>query len=147
MSEEHKANADKMKAEAMKFKKEASNANATSLALKQKLEELKAEQQRLVDAADVKGFQEGIAEATKHYKQQVESLQDKAYGVGFIHGLKAAGIPETFELYKAMPKYPRQRPAPAPAPAATPPEVGTPAEDIEKPDSPTETEATDDPKP
>lgn len=55
-SEEHKANADKMKVEATKFKKEASNANAASLALKQKLEELKAEQQRLVDAADMKGF-------------------------------------------------------------------------------------------
>lgn len=41
-SEDPKANADKMKAEAAKYKKKASNTNAASLALKQKLEELKA---------------------------------------------------------------------------------------------------------
>ncbi|KAF7149336.1 hypothetical protein RHSIM_Rhsim03G0134900 [Rhododendron simsii] len=106
----HKANVDKMKAEVAKYEKEASNANAASLALKQKLDDLKAEQPGLVDAEDANGFQEGIVKATRHYKVQVESLQDKACGVGFILGLKAA------------------------------------AEDAEKPDSPTEIEATGDPK-
>lgn len=96
-----------------------------------------------MDAADEKGFQEGTAEATKHYKKQVASLQDKACGVGFILGLKAAGIPETSELYKAMPKYPRQTPTPPPAEL----EITTPADDTGKPDSPTEAEADEEPKP
>lgn len=63
-SEDHKAQAEKMKAEAAKYKKEASNANTALLALKQKLEELKTEQKRLVDVRDAKGFQEGTAKAT-----------------------------------------------------------------------------------
>lgn len=63
-----------MKVEAAKYKKEASNANMASLAYKQKLECLKAEQQKLVDAADAKGYQEGTVEATHYYKVQVEKL-------------------------------------------------------------------------
>lgn len=146
-SEDHKANADnKMKAEAVKYKKEASNANTASLALKQKLDDLKAEQQGLVDAADAKGFQEGTAEAIYHYKVQVESLQYKACGVDFILGLKATSIPEISELYKALPRYLRQRPASTPAIVVTP-EAEPHAENTEKPDSPTETEATYDLKP
>lgn len=47
-----------MKAEAEKYKKEATIANSASLGLKQKLEELKAEQKKLIDAADAKGRRE-----------------------------------------------------------------------------------------
>lgn len=43
-SDEHKATAEKLKTEVTKVRKEATTANTTSQALKQKLEELKAEQ-------------------------------------------------------------------------------------------------------
>lgn len=143
-SEDHKAQADKMKAEAVKYKKEASTANTVSLAYKQELEGLKTEQQKLVDTADAKGYQEGTTEATRYYKAQVEKLQDKACGVDFILGLKAAGVPESFEPYKVLPKYPKQKPSIAPATGQTAdvtPEVETSAEDAEKIDSPTDVAA------
>lgn len=63
-------------------------------------------------------------------------LQDKGCGVGYILGLKAAGVPETSDLYKAMPRYPRQTSTPPPAG----PETTTLANNAEKADSPTETQ-------
>lgn len=87
-----------------KYKEEAATANTASLAYKQKLEDMKAAQQMLIDTADAKGFQEGTIEATQSYKAQVEQLQNKACGVGYLFGLKATGIPETSDLYKALPK-------------------------------------------
>lgn len=44
-------------------------------------------------------------------------LRNKACGAGYLLGLKAAGIPETSELYKALPKYSKQKKSVA-APAA-----------------------------
>lgn len=73
-SKDLKTQNDKLKAEVSKHKKEVANANTASLAYKKKLEDLKAEQQKLLEAANAKGYQEGIADATQHYTAQVEKL-------------------------------------------------------------------------
>ncbi|KAF7120481.1 hypothetical protein RHSIM_Rhsim13G0147800 [Rhododendron simsii] len=88
--------------------------------LKTQNDKLKAE--KLLDAADAKGYQEGTADVTQHYTAQVEKLQDKACGVGYALGLKAAGVDKSSELYMT---------------ADVTPEPETPGENAEKTDSPT----------
>ncbi|KAF7140556.1 hypothetical protein RHSIM_Rhsim06G0088800 [Rhododendron simsii] len=134
------------------YKKEVSNATTTSLAYKQKLEELTTKQQKLLHAAGAKGYHKGMTDKTRHYKAQVERLQDKACDVGYIFGLKAAGVVESSELYKAMPKYPKQKPIAAstagPTAAVAPKDVTprdeTTGKDAGRTDSPTD--PTADPK-
>lgn len=48
-----------------------------------------------------------MAVATQSYKGQVEAIPNKAYGDGYLLGLKAAGVPETSELHQSLPNYPK----------------------------------------